>query len=214
MSLRILLGDDHQLTLEGIRRTLDDAPGMEVVATANCGPDVMTAMSRCRPDLAVLDIRMPGMDGLACLDQIRRKHPDVKVVILSGFTDRQHIEAALKRGASAYIVKSVDPVDLPSALRQACQGTVFHAFGRIESTLDKAREDAELTEREMTILGAVARGLANKAISKELWVTEQTVKFHLNNVYRKLGVNNRTAAVRFAFDNGLIDVEHGVLEPA
>jgi DNA-binding NarL/FixJ family response regulator len=204
MGLRILLGDDHRLTLEGIRRTLGDEADMEVVGTANSGSEVMSLVAKTHPDLAVLDIRMPGMDGLACLENIRRSHPAVKVVMLSGFTDREHIDSALRMGASAYIVKSVNPTDLASALRQAWEGTVFHAPQAVEESA-AASPSFDLTERETTIIKALARGLSNKAISKELWVTEQTVKFHLNNVYRKLGVENRTGAVRFAFQNGLVE---------
>ena len=206
MALRILLGDDHKLTLEGIRRTLDEEPDMEVVASAGTGSEVMSLVAQTRPDLAVLDIRMPGLDGLGCLDRIRASHPEVKVVMLSSFDDREHIDAAFRRGAAAYIVKSVEPTDLASALRNACDETVFHAPFGADTTLPAA-DVVDLTEREQTILKALTRGLSNKAISKELWVTEQTVKFHLNNVYRKLGVENRTAAVRFAYEHGLAEAE-------
>jgi DNA-binding NarL/FixJ family response regulator len=205
MALRILLGDDHKLTLDGIVRTLDEESDMEVVATAHSGTEVMRLVAEVNPELALLDIRMPGLDGLACLDQIRERHPDVKVVMLSSFTDRHHINAAFRRGASAYIVKSVNPTELACALRHAFDGNVFHA--PVEPGASGSTESLDLTAREQTMLEALSRGLSNKAISKELWVTEQTVKFHLNNVYRKLGVESRTAAVRFAYDHGLVDAE-------
>jgi DNA-binding NarL/FixJ family response regulator len=213
--MRILLADDHRLTLEGIQRTFKDADGMEVVATASSGCEALELVKSAHPDVVLLDISMPDLDGLECLEQIRRRHPSVKVVMLSTYTDRQHIDAAIQRGASAYVVKSVDPVDLPAAVRLACEGTMFQAVGADEAPdLNARREKLDLTEREMTILEAVARGLSNKAISKELWVTEQTVKFHLNNVYRKLGVDNRTAAVRYALDNGLLDLQEPARQPA
>ena len=210
MGLRIVVADDHALTLAGVVRTLEDTEGMEVVGTADRGGDVMSMVKEKRPDVALLDIRMPGLDGMACLKLLRRHHPDVKVVMLSSFTDPGHIDGALKAGASAYIVKSVNPVDLPSALRQVCDGTVYHAAAPQDEGPDAAGE-VGLTERERTILSALARGLSNKAISTELWVTEQTVKFHLNNVYRKLGVANRAAAVRYAFENGLVEREASAL---
>ena len=201
--MRVLVADDHPLVLEGIKRVLDDVDGIEVVGEANRGDRVLPLIGRTDPDLVLLDVRMPGLDGLSCLDQIRSRYPKVKVVVISGFSDRVHVDAALRRGASGYIVKSVDPCDLPAALRQAVKGTVFHAVG-IEDDSASAKEIG-LTERELTILRAVARGLSNQAIGKECWVTEQTVKFHLTNIYRKLGVSNRAEAVHFAYQHGLAE---------
>ena len=165
----------------------------------------MPLVAQTSPDLVVLDLRMPGMDGLICLDQIKKRHPEIKVVVLSVSTDEKLIENVLKRGASAYIVKSVNPVDLPAALRQAVDGTVFTAIGLPDASAPGAAKAAGLTDREVAILGALARGLSNGQIAKELWVAEQTVKFHLTNIYRKLGVANRTEAARYAYQQGLVD---------
>jgi DNA-binding NarL/FixJ family response regulator len=129
----------------------------------------------------------------------------VKVIVLSVFSDPERIQAAFKHGASGYIVKSVNPLDLPSAIRQAVDGTVFHAIGLPEVDEQSLGKAAGLTERELSILKAVAQGLSNAAIGKELWVTEQTVKFHLTNIYRKLGVANRTEATRWALAHGYAD---------
>jgi DNA-binding NarL/FixJ family response regulator len=130
----------------------------------------------------------------------------VKVVILSVSTDPEVVQTVLNHGAAAYVVKSVNPIDLSSALRQALEGTVFSAVGLPEKTAQEdAVKAAGLTERETTILKALARGLSNEAIGKELWVAEQTVKFHLTNIYRKLEVSNRTEAARYAYEHGLID---------
>ena len=116
------------------------------------------------------------------------------------------MRAAFARGASAYIVKSVNPLDLPSALRQVVEATVYQAPTVVQGASAAPPAVAGLTDREMEILKAVARGLSNQAIGKEFWVTEQTVKFHLTNIYRKLGVSNRTEATRFAYSNGLVSV--------
>ena len=145
---------------------------------------------------------MPGMDGIACLERIRKRHPQVKVVMLSAFNEPEQITAAFKRGASGYIVKSVNPLDLPAALRQILEGTV-PALGLADD--DDPARGTGLTDRELAILQAVARGLSNQAIGKELWVTEQTVKFHLTNIYRKLGVANRTEAARYAYQHSLVE---------
>src|ERR671934_1889552 len=119
--------------------------------------------------------------------------------------DHRLMVEGVKRAAAAYIVKSVTPADLPSALRQAAEGTVFTAIGLPEDGASAAAKEAGLTERELVILDALARGLSNSAIGKELWVAEQTVKFHLTNIYRKLGAANRTEAVRRAYELGLVE---------
>jgi DNA-binding NarL/FixJ family response regulator len=204
--MKVLIADDHPLILAGIKHALEEAEGFDVVAETNNGAQVLPLVSKTNPDLALLDMRMPGMDGLTCLDRIRERHPNVKVVILSVSTDPDIIQDVLNRGASAYIVKSVNPVDVPSALRQALEGSVFNAIGLPEKQVaDTAAKAAGLTERETSILKALARGLSNDAIGKELWVAEQTVKFHLTNIYRKLGVSNRTEATRYAYEHRLVD---------
>jgi DNA-binding NarL/FixJ family response regulator len=126
------------------------------------------------------------------------------VVMLSASTTPDLIEEALRRGASAYVLKTVDPSDLPSTLRQVIGGTVFSTVGQQESSTPSGAKAAGLTEREVAILTELASGKSNDEIAKELWVTQQTVKFHLTNVYRKLGAKNRADAVRQAYQLGLI----------
>jgi DNA-binding NarL/FixJ family response regulator len=203
--LKVVIADDHKLILDGIKHALVEDGGFDVVGEATSGERVLPIVGQTLPDLVVLDLRMPGMDGLACLDQIKKRHPQVKVVILSVSTDERLIETILAHGASAYIVKSVNPVDLPAALRQAVEGTVFSAIGLPDASPPGAAKAAGLTDRELAILSALARGLSNGQIGKELWIAEQTVKFHLTNVYRKLGVANRTEAARFAYQQGLVE---------
>jgi len=208
--MRVLIADDHPLILAGIKRALEEDDQFEVVAEARVGSQVLPLVSQTNPDLALLDLRMPEMDGLTCLDRIRKEHPKVKVVILSVSTDPEIVQTVLNHGAAAYIVKSVNPIDLSSALRQALEGTVFSAVGLPEKTAQEdAVKAAGLTDRETTILKALARGLSNEAIGKELWVAQQTVKFHLTNIYRKLDVKNRTEAARYAYEHGLIDSPQG-----
>ena len=204
MAIRVLLADDHRLILEGLRMAFASVDGVEVVGEANGGAKVLPMIARTNPDVVLLDVRMPDLDGLACLERIRKHHPAVKVVMLSAFSDVEHVRAALKRGASAYIVKSVDPLDIPAALRQIFEPTIYFPANDLDRESD-AVTAAGLTERETEMLKALARGLSNQAISREFWVTEQTVKFHLTNIYRKLGVANRTEATRFACQHGLAD---------
>jgi DNA-binding NarL/FixJ family response regulator len=203
--VRVLIADDHRLMVEGTKQALERAGGFEVVGEAVNGVQVLPMVRRLKPELVLLDLRMPQMDGLTCLSKIKKEFPDVRVAILSVSQDPELIQTALKRGANAYIVKSIDPEDLAAALRQALDGNVFTTAGVTEDPGERAARDAGLTERELVIVRAVARGLSNEAIAKELWVAEQTVKFHLTNIYRKLGVSNRTEAARYAFEQGLVD---------
>jgi DNA-binding NarL/FixJ family response regulator len=205
LAMRVVIADDHRLMLDGIRRALEADGGFEIVGETQNGTQVLPLVSDTKPDLVLLDVRMPHMDGLACLDEIHRRFPEMKVVMLSASTSSELIEAALRRGATAYIAKSVDPVDLPSALRQAIEGNVFSATAFSGPTEGGGARAAGLTDRETSILRALARGLSNDEIAKELWVTQQTVKFHLTNIYRKLGVKNRTEATRLAYQQGLVE---------
>ena len=203
--MRVVLADDHRLILDGIRRALEADGSFEIVGETQSGTQVLPLVARTNPDLVLLDVRMPHMDGLACLDEIRKRFPEVKVVMLSASMNHELVETALRRGASAYVVKSVDPADLPSTLRQVVSGTVFSTVGVPDSSGSTGARAAGLTERETAILRAAARGLSNEEIARELWVTQQTVKFHLTNIYRKLGVKNRTEATRTAYQQGLVE---------
>jgi DNA-binding NarL/FixJ family response regulator len=204
--LKLLIADDHQLMLDAIRIALAEAEDdFEVVAATNRGTQVLPLVAQTQPDLVLLDLRMPAMDGMACLDLIRARHPRVKVVILSGIEDQDVVNSALARGATAFIRKHIDPRDLPSALRQAVAGTVFQTFGAPAPQEPAAAKQAGLSERELSILEALSDGMSNKQIAKKLWVAEQTVKFHLTNIYRKLGVATRTEAVRYAYSHALLE---------
>jgi DNA-binding NarL/FixJ family response regulator len=204
--LKVLIADDHPLILQGIRRALDECDDIEVVGEAKAGDELLALIERRLPDVVLLDLQMPGRTGLECVAEISARHPQIKSVVLSASEDRATIDAALTAGASAYVLKSVSPVDIPAALRQAASGTIFHApphGARAGAAPAQDAPHAPLTERERAILQAVAAGLTTRAISEELWLSQHTVKFHLTNIYRKLGVANRSAAVRYAFEHGL-----------
>ena len=212
--MRVAIADDHRLMLDGIKRALETAPDIEVVGEAMSGDEMLALLPKVNPDVVILDLRMPNGDGLDTLTRIRQDHPGMKVIILSMFEDSEHIDQALKRGADGYVVKSINPLDLPSTIRQVVEGAV-HLRGAATGGTggDGAHDPAPrpssgidvLTEREVTILRLVAEGLSNLDIANRLFVTEQTVKFHLSNIYRKLGVGNRTEATRFAYRAKLIE---------
>src|SRR5689334_19240819 len=205
--LRVLVADDHELMVAAVRLALCEAGDeFEIVATTTRGQQVLPLAARTDPDVVLLDLRMPGMDGLTCLELLRQRHPRIKTVVLSGVDEPSVIRSAFTRGAVAFIRKHVDPRDLASAVRQAVDGTVAQPiFGDLED-VDAARpDDPGLSERERAILAALGAGKSNKQIAKQLWLAEQTVKFHLTNIYRKLDVSTRTEAVNAAYRRGLLE---------
>ncbi len=198
------MADDHRLMLAGIRRALDASDELEVVGTVSTGSQVLPAIRETSPDVVMLDIRMPEVDGLTCLERIRKHYPKVKVVMLSAASDAETVDEARRRGAAGYAVKAISPLELPAVVKEALAGETFVVRGMPERP-EGAEGPAGLSERELSVLRALARGLSNKEIGRELWVTEQTVKFHLRNIYRKLELANRTEAARYAYRHGLVE---------
>jgi DNA-binding NarL/FixJ family response regulator len=203
MCLKVLIIDDHKLVAAALRDALHDVDDLRVAGVAHSASDGLSMLTKTQPDVVLLELGMSGMSGLECLEVAHRNYPKVKIVMVSERSDAELIRESFKRGASAFIAKTVDPADLPAALRHVCEGTVLHAPAAVNEPAGDPLSDAGLTERELAMLKAVTRGLSNKAIGKEFWVTEQTVKFHLHNVYRKLGVSNRTAAAALAHEHGV-----------
>ena len=205
--IRVLIADDHPLIIAGVRRMIEHLDDIEVVGEAHSGPEVLKLIERRDPTVVLMDLRMPGITGFDCLEQMREQWPHLKIVVLSACDDRETIDGALGAGANAYVLKSAQPIDLAAVLRQVASGSVFYAPASPRP--HPAGGDAPgpaLTDRERSILDAVASGLTTAAISREMWVSEHTVKFHLTNIYRKLGVANRAGAVRYAIEHRLVAV--------
>ena len=204
-TLRVLVADDHRLMLAAVRRALAEAEDIEIVGEVSVGSQVVPAVREKKPNVVLLDMRMPELDGLACLGRLRKHDPTIAVVMLSSYSDQAQIEAARQAGALGYIVKTVQPVDLPAVLRSALSSRSFEVWGAEapEGVCPTAGPTA-LSEREKAVLEAVARGHSNREIARQLWISEQTVKFHLRNVYRKLDVSSRTEAARVAYRTGLV----------
>jgi NarL family two-component system response regulator LiaR len=188
---------------------LEGQADLEVVGAACSAHEALALIERRRPDVVLVDLRMPGVQGAGFITQIKQSWPSMKVVVLSACDDRASVDGALLAGATAYIVKSANAVDVASVLRQTSSGAVYHASAGMAATGTGhdpgpvVPAGPSLTERETTILGAIASGLTTKRISSDLWVSEHTVKFHLTNIYRKLGITNRTGAVRYALEHQL-----------
>jgi DNA-binding NarL/FixJ family response regulator len=201
--IRVLLADDQPIFVEGVRRVLEGVEDIEIVGAADSEARLLPAIANTQPDFVLMDFLGPSLEGLTCLERARARYPDVRVALISAVREPNVIESALRRGACAFVLKTIDPNDLAGVIHQVMNGTVFRAVDFAEPQPAEALRPAGLTEREGSILQALARGLSNDAIAKELWITKQTVKFHLRNIYRKLGVSNRTEAVRYAYQHSL-----------
>ena len=212
-----VLLDRQPLWLEAVEFVLGRI-NVRVAGKATTPGQALDLIGRHRPDIFVTGIEMDEgeIDGIECIVQATALVPKLRAVVLSAHTETTFIDKALDAGAVAYVVKSAHPDDLASAIRQAFQHSVYFADSRPAAVAQAApiaevesREVSELTRREREILQLVAEGHSNAKLAKMLWVTEQTVKFHLSNVYRKLGVSNRTEAARWAQVHGLLSAsEH------
>jgi DNA-binding NarL/FixJ family response regulator len=209
-AVRVLISDAYPLFLLGMRRALESQDGIEVVGQVGTARELWSVMASCEPDVLLLDLHLARIADLGVISQLRDHWPTVKLVALSHSDDEGLVSAALSAGATSYIVKWATPQDLVDVVRQSAAGVVYHARPRVQSAQagDASGRNAGacpgLTRRERTILSAVAEGTTTREISNALSVREQTVKFHLTNIYRKLGVANRSSAVCHALKHGLV----------
>jgi DNA-binding NarL/FixJ family response regulator len=204
--IRVLVADDHGLIREAIRLALGPEPDIEVVGEAERGDEVLERVRDSRPNLLLLDIKMPGLDGLEVLELVRTGYPQLKTAMLSAIDEPDVAEQALRRGAVAYLGKRVDPCALAPTIRQIMDGQLsMETFGLARKGAAGSGADHGLSARETEILKGVAAGLSNRQIAQQLWLSEHTVKYHLTNVYRKLGVSGRTDAAGYAFEHGIAD---------
>ena len=206
-----VLLDEQPLWLEALERILDKV-GFTTVGRATRPSEALELVSEHEPTLFVLDTETNGSapDGLTCLREALSRVPGLKAIAVSASDDQQKIDAAFGAGAAAYVLKRALPDDLAAAFRQVFSPSLYLANGRAPAQAGKATSEAEdvgLTRREREILCLVAEGGTNGDVARRLWVTEQTVKFHLANIFRKLDVTNRTQASRWAHAHGLLDAE-------
>jgi len=203
--LKVLVADDHSLIRTGIRSALAGVHDIELVGEATTSDtQLLPLIERTSPDVVLFDINNHAADSLASLDRILAQNPSVRVVVLADAGAPSEILAVLEQGATGYILKSIDPSDLASAVRQAVNGTFF-TLGGIPFRQAAPIAEIDLTARELEVLQRVAAGLSNRQIAQELWLSDQTIKFHLHRIYRKLGVANRTEAARYAYERGLAE---------
>jgi DNA-binding NarL/FixJ family response regulator len=206
-----ILVDQHPLWLDTVEQVVSRVE-VEVVAKETSTSEALAKLDELEPGLLITGIKMTEgeADGVALVRQATERFPNLKAIVLSMYDDRAHIEAAFAAGAYAYVLKSANPDDLHLAIRQAFEPSVYLATNFQSSAVepvDTSPVDFGLTRRELEILQLVAEGHSNAHLARMLWVTEQTVKFHLSNIYRKLDVANRTEAGRWAQVHGLLTTQ-------
>jgi len=204
--IRVLLADDHAVVRSGLTQLLATVEDVEVVGAAADGAEAVDLALAERPDVVLMDLSMPVMDGIEAIRRLRGRDPEARIVVLTSFSDRERILDALDAGAIGYLLKDAEPEELIRGVRAAAAGEAPLA-PKAASAVLTARADqrpvAELTPREREVLEALARGKANKQIARELGISEKTVKAHLTRVFESIGVTDRTAAALWAQRHGI-----------
>jgi NarL family two-component system response regulator LiaR len=210
MAIRVLITDDHGVVRQGLRMFLSLNPDIEVVGEAENGREEVAMARELKPDVVLMDLLMPVMDGIEATRAIRSELPEVEVMALTSVLGDASVTGAIKAGAIGYLLKDTEAEELHRAIRGAAEGKVQlapEAAARLMREVRAPESPEELTERESEVLKLVARGKANKQIASDLFVEEKTVKAHVASILRKLGVQSRTQAALHAVRTGLVSVE-------
>jgi DNA-binding NarL/FixJ family response regulator len=210
MTIRVLITDDHGVVRQGLRMYLGLDPELEVVGEATNGEEALRMARELGPDVVLMDLLMPVMDGIAATGKIRAELPDVEVIALTSVLEDASVSGAVRAGAIGYLLKNTEADDLGRAIKAAADGQVQlapEAAIRLMREVRAPESPEALTERETEVLKLVARGKANKQIAHELFVGEKTVKAHVSSILAKLGVQSRTQAALYALRIGLVSME-------
>ena len=211
-AIRVLLVDDHAVVREGLRNFLALQDGMEIVGEASDGAEALEQAQRLEPDVILMDLVMPGLDGIGAMRQLRVRSPGSRVIVLTSFLEDERVLPAIQAGAAGYLLKNVAPAELARAIRAAHAGEAIidptaaarlvHAIA--DDTRPRIEEPERLTRRERDVLALIAHGRSNKRIALELGISEKTVKTHVGHLLAKLGVTDRTQAALLAVEEGLV----------
>lgn len=214
MKLRILIADDHGILRAGLRALLNGEPELEVVAEASDGEEAMVMVTRHQPDLVLLDMNMPGLNGVETTRALLNHHPELKVLILTVHEDFGLVREALQAGAAGYIIKRAMESELINAIRAIARGEIYVHPAMTRALLESPGKDTavsnntdQLTTREVDVLRLLVQGYTNKQIGEKLNISIRTVETHRANVTSKLGINSRVELLRFATQNGLVSFE-------
>ena len=209
--IRVILVDDHEVVRRGLRGFLELQDDIEVVAEASDGAIAVDLAARERPDVILMDLLMPNMDGLTAIARIKSEQPEIEIVAVTSFIEEEKVTSALEAGASGYLLKDADAEEVAQAVRAAHAGEVHldPAVARLLAQRMRSRRDAEpvepLTPREKEVLAQLGKGASNKEIAYELSITERTARTHVSNILGKLGLASRTQAALWAVEHKLVD---------
>lgn len=206
--IRILITDDHPVVRAGLEGMLSRQPDMEVVGEAGDGAEGTRMAEKLRPDVVLMDLRMPALDGVAATQEIKARCPEINILVLTTYDSDADILRAVEAGATGYLLKDAPREELYEAVRATSQGKVLFAPAVAEKLMRRIREPRRdtLSQREIEVLGLVRRGLSNKEIARSLHISEATIKTHLIHTFRKLDVEDRTAAVSVALERGILQL--------
>ena len=206
--IRVMVVDDHAVVRGGLSKFLMVNPDLELVGEAESGEEAVILAQRLRPDVVLMDLKMGGIDGVTATRQVREKCPGCRVIVLTSFAEDNMVQGALQAGAIGYLLKNVTVAELAAAIRSAYAGRMTLSSEATEvlvhSTTQPVVKGDELTDREREVLGLLVEGLSNQEIADKLFLGIGTVKFHVRNIYSKLGVDNRVAAVTLAMQRHLV----------
>ena len=207
MTISLLIADDHPVVRNGLRGIFTGDPEFEVLGEASDGREAVTLTLARRPHVVLMDLRMPGMDGVTAIRELSRRSPATRVLVLTTFSDDRDVLAAIDAGATGYLLKDAPREELLRGVRAAARGESVLAPTVAATLLGRVRapeREAPLSPRELEVLQLIARGATNREAAARLFISEATVKTHLIHVYAKLGVNDRAAAVAVGFERGLL----------
>jgi NarL family two-component system response regulator LiaR len=201
--IRVLIADDHAVVRQGLRTFLDLQDDIEVVGEASDGAEALAAAESLAPDVVLIDLVMPNVDGIEAIRGLRERAPAVRAIVLSSFIDDEKLFPAVRAGAAGYLLKDVQPQELVEAIRTVHGGgALLHP--QVAARLLQDMAEDPLTPREHEVLALIGRGMPNKLIARELSLSEKTVKAHVSNILAKLGVTDRTQAALYAVREGLV----------
>ena len=211
--ISVLIADDHSLIRQGLKQILEIEKDLAVVAQASNGSEAVQLARECRPDVILMDINMPGTNGLQAIKEIKQEKLECKIIVLTIHEDREYLFKTLQMGAEGYVLKDAEPSVLIEAIRNVYLGQSYiqpnmtmelvKEFNRITMHEKEKHNENNLTAREIEVLELIAEGMINKEIAKQLYISEKTVKNHVSNIFRKLNVSDRTQAAIYAFKHNI-----------
>lgn len=214
--VRVLIVDDHAVVRQGLRFLIEQEPGIEVVGECGDGAQAVAAIPACRPDVLLLDLLMPGMDGLAVLAAVKPRHPGLGVVVLTSLVDDDHLLAAIRAGAISYLHKTASADEVVAAVRAAARGesaltpkVATRLLGEVRRGPSRRPTDL-LSPRELEVLTGLGRGRSNRELARALGIGEETVKTHVSSILAKLNLADRTQAAIFALQQGLVPLDEAL----